>query len=236
MGFLRKLFRKKGLAPEEAAAEMIARHLRDDGSETHVKGNVFFSERLGFACECRVFPTQGAVQYQLDVATWLDPDAGLAIVESSACWGETVPEAISNGVHKWLLNVHPVLESGLAGIEVEGVERHTLLLREAGADEPVAWTAHVGSVLFGMTGELTTEDLPMFACVAPAFETLEAGGDVAWLRTFVGGPPDMLIYECLLINDTWADGEAALRTMQWPDDPALLSARQFALLRRDAAS
>ena len=234
MGFLSRYFRTRDLTLDEAAAELIANHLREHGCPTRVTKNAFVPESLGYPCECRVHLTgQETVRLQLDVTTWLAPDSGFAILESLAGTGATDEDCLTDSTHKWLHNVYPVLESGLADRPHPTVQKFRLALREQGRREPVEWHAHVGPLLLLSSRPDIGKDLPLFETIAPALQTLDAAGEVAWLRAFVGGQDAAsLRYECLLMNDPWEEGAKALASAPWPTQGELLTARQFTILRR----
>jgi len=234
MGFLSRFLRPHKLTLDETAAELIARHLRAHGCPTRVSKNAFIPESLGYPCECRVHPTgQGAARLQLDVTTWLAPDSGFAIVESLAGTGNNDEDSLADCSHKWLHNVYPVLESALAGRSNPAVQRFRLALREPGRSDSVEWHAHVGPLLLLSSQADIGKDLPLFEIIAPALQTVDAGGEVAWLRAFVGGhDAASRRHECLLMNDPWEEGTKALASAPWPSQEGLLTARQFTILRR----
>jgi hypothetical protein len=235
MGFLTKLFgRRRTVTMNQAAAEIIAHHLREKGIPTKVRNNAFVAESLGYPCECRVFLTGNEpVRLQLDITTALAPDSDFGILESMAGTGVSNQAALTDGAHKWLHSVFPVLETGLSNQRRDEVQTYAIKLPEQGKDQATDWIAYVGPVLCMSTDRQTHEELPMFQAVAPVLQTVTADGDIGWIKSFIGGmDPSSLAYECLLTNDPWTEGSEALRAIPWPAHQSLRTARQFTVLRR----
>ena len=45
---------------------------------------------------------------------------------------------------------------------------------------------------------------------------------------------DDLVYECLMLNHPWSEGEEVLRAgVKWPECEGYMSARQFVVFRRE---
>jgi len=98
-----------------------------------------------------------------------------------------------------------------------------------------SWRAVVGNfVRRSSGGESIPEPDGAFEAIEGALKSMRLEGDLHWVRTFYCnlGTGEIVI-EALLDNETWEEGEAALRTLEWPTSERFYSVRNFFLIQRE---
>lgn len=97
------------------------------------------------------------------------------------------------------------------------------------------WRAVVGNLVRRSYGG---ESIPVpegaFEAIESALKSMRLEGDPHWVRTFYCnmGTGEIVI-EALLDNETWEEGEEALRTLEWPPSEKFYSVRNFFLIQRE---
>ena len=72
-----------------------------------------------------------------------------------------------------------------------------------------------------------------FSHIENAIKSTDLKEQTHWVRTFFCNIGDEQIYEALVDNDNWVEGESALKKINWPKSEKYFSVRNFIVLQRN---
>ena len=181
------------------------------------------------AIRCIWHPPQQAGAGRLDVEVLLAD--GRTLIEHFAGVGEG-NLAIMDGVQNFVLGSFPVLLASLYGkTDPERVVTERWFL--GGTD----WTVYVGNFARRASNGMDIPvPKPAFASIQSAVESTPLASDLHWFRTFYCQIGSQQIFEALMDNEPWQQGEAALKSIPWEKCEGYYSARNFLVLSQEVSS
>jgi Family of unknown function (DUF6348) len=206
--------------------------LRDHGLETsRYKDWVLVGGDLpGISASCAAPVCQeNGCSARLDVEVLLAP--GRMLKESFGGSGTDEDEAIGNAFYNFCQSSLHVFLAGFWG-RVDDDQVAVEHWRMGGG----SWRAVVGNFVRRSYGG---ESIPVpdgaFEAIEGTLKGMRLAGDLHWVRTYYCnlGTGEVVI-EALLDNETWVEGEEALRILEWPPSENFYSVRNFFLIQREA--
>lgn len=149
--------------------------------------------------------------------------------------GSTYRQALRRAADQWIDGVFPVLHSYMRPHEADlGVVTSEIIVADHDTGRRFGWRAHLGPVLVTTYGDGAAPEPPgryeVLKVLFDEVSAVAAHDEVFWIEAFVArfvdGPIEAA---CLLQNNAWPDGEAALRewAQGWPASRGNISERQF---------
>jgi len=156
---------------------------------------------------------------------------GRTLIEHFAGLGEG-NNAIMDGFQNFILGSFPVLLASLYGRnDSEQVITDRWCLE--GAD----WIVYAGNFSRRASNGL---DIPVpksaFASIQAAIKSTPLSSDLHWFRTFYCQISSQQIFEALVDNEPWQQGEAALKSIPWEQQEGYYSVRNFLVLSQNVPS
>ncbi len=178
------------------------------------------------------------VQVVVEAVAHGDDRDGLRV--NAIGYGGTMEDALRWAANQWLDGVVPVLHSWLDPHEAElGVAQAEFVVTGPDTHRRFGWRAHLGPVLMVKYGEAPA--MPpspgpheLYDAIAEAVGAVATHDTLFWIEAYVARSREGQVdATCLLCNDDWPDGEAALRTWAagWPALSYGISKRQFLLFQ-----
>lgn len=181
------------------------------------------------AIRCIWHPPKKAGAGCLDVEILLAD--GRMLIDRCAGLGED-NNAIMDGVQNFVLGSFPVLLASLYGKndpEQVTTKRWSL----AGSD----WTAYIGNFSRRASEGI---DIPVpksaFTAIQSAIEKSAVSADLHWFRTFYCHISAQQVFEALMDNKPWPEGETALKDIPWEKCNGYYSVRNFLVLSKNGSS
>ncbi len=182
------------------------------------------------AIRCLWFQEEGKETGVLQVEVLVGDEGASFIEECFAGFGKDI-EGIKSGFENFLANSFHVLIEAFWNAQYP--DQITIENWKLGDSEYKAYIGNFGCRTFDDQSNHPEIPQDAFDVIEKSIKSSPIEQDVAWIRTFFCNiDSENQVYEALLNNEVWQEGEKALKTINWPKSDNYYSTRNFLVLKK----